>query len=245
MKRKIAILMCSVLALTFVACGNNSTSDSETAEKTNPTTTATDTKSEDTSKSNDDAKSENGLSTIQDFFNGDSDTAQLSFGVYNSEQDAMVSHAVISAIPTSALVEKTQYWLTGDKYTDFKVQTSDPSIQTAGDLAQIDGSVWDAKFSYATENGTTHFSVYCQEDWELAKSASSNKPNYEEGTYGNTEYLTYDGENEGDNSLYTSIKLNGDYYLKIQLDMQKNGVMYEIDNKQALIESIIDTISAE
>ena len=241
MKKIIAIFMCTAWMLTFIACGNHSASGNETTEKVSTEKAST----EKTTAAVEDAESEEELSTIQEFFDGNRDTAQLRFGLYDSGQDAMVSHAVLSAIPASAKIEKTQYWLTGDKYGDFKVQTSDPSIQTAGDLAQIDGSVWDAKFFYAGQKGNTNFRIYCQEDWELAKSAGSNKPNYEEGTYGNVEYITYDGENEGDNSLYTAIKLNGDYYLKIQLDMQKDGVLYKIGNKQALIESIIDTISAE
>lgn len=245
MKKMIVVSICAALVLTFVACGNNAASDAENTGKADPTTIVDDSKNSDQDDTGD-TKSGEELSTIQDFFDQNNDTAQLKFGVYDSAQDAMVSHAVFSAIPASAAIDKTQYWLTGDKYTDFKVQTSDESIQTAGNLAQIDGAVWSAKFSYATEKGRTHVDIFCQEDWELAKSSKSGKPNYKEGTYNNVEYITYDGENEGDNSLYTSIKLNGDYYLQIQLDMQNgSGVMYKIDDKQSVIESIIDTISAE
>lgn len=245
MKKMFVVSICAALVLTFAACGNDAASDAGNAGKTDSTTVVDDTKNS-TQDDAGDAKSGEELSVIQDFFDGDSDTAQLKFGVYDSEQDAMVSHAVFSAIPASAAIDKTQYWLTGDKYVDFKVQTSDESIQTAGDLAQIDGAVWSANFSYAAEKGRTHVSILCQEDWELAKSSKSSKPNYKEDTYNNVEYITYDGENEGDNSLYTSIKLNGDYYLQVQLDMQNSsGVMYEINDKQSVIESIIDTISAE
>ncbi len=245
MKKMIDISICAVLALAFVACGNNNASDTENTGKADSTTIVDDSKNSDQDDTGD-KKSGEELSTIQDFFNQDNDTAQLKFGVYDSAQDAMVSHAVFSAIPASAAIDKTQYWLTGDKSGDLKTSGSDESIKTAGNLAQIDGAVWSADFSYATKKGRTYVSIFCQEDWELAKSSKSGKPNYKEGTYNNVEYITYDVEKEGDNSLYTSIKLNGDYYLHITLNMQNgSGVMYEIDDKLSVIESIIDKISAE
>lgn len=245
MKKMIDISICAVLALVLVACGNNNASDAENTGKADSTTIVDDSKNSDQDDT-DDKKSGKELSTIQDFFNQDNDTAQLKFGVFDSSQDAMVSHAVFSAIPTSARIEKTQYWLTGDKYGDLKTSGSDESIKTAGNLAQIDGAVWTADFAYATKKGRTYVSILCQEDWKLAKSAHYDEPNYKEGTYNNVEYITYDAERESDNSLYTSIKLNGDYYLHIALNMQHGkGVMYEIDDKVSVIKSIIDTISAE
>lgn len=235
MRKKIVIL-CSILAMACAGCGTTSQTTIQPRQET--ATNETTPKTEETVDETAEASEE------QTNLFADAD-ATLTMGYFDSTADAMVGYYKISGLPSSGTIGSDQYWLYGESYGDLKTAGSDTSIQTVGDLSQIDGAVWDVKFYESQEEGTTYCNITCNDDWELAKSANDEKPNYEENTYKDFDYFTYDGES-GDESVYLAVHAkDSDKYLSFQISRQKDGNFLTFPDKQGIIETMMDHISLE
>lgn len=245
--KKRMIVLCSLLTMMVAGCGTTKQSQvapkSETVDASENETDVSEGETE---------EKDPGVYSFSDLFGNTTDVTTLTFGDYTYDADGnggMTPYYTLSDVPSEGYIEWDEYWLYGTGYGDVKTNGGEDKCNNLQELSQINGAIWDVRFYFPLDQVTTDVSATCNEDWELAKSASDEEPNYTEGSYHGFDYFTYDGREpafEGDtvdNSIYLSVHGTNDHYMKLQINLQKDGKILEFPDKQAIVESVMDHIS--